>query len=301
VSDLADFPTGTNGPSQPQNKTNIYPFPNESSFLLGEWYWNHGVQKSRESFNKLLSIVGNPGFRSEDVLHTKWGRIDTMLAKNDFDESGDGHETSGTGNGNGFDSVGDDDDAGWMNEDAGWKQTPIYISVPFHHRMKNPGPKKYFVGDLYHRSFVSVIREKLANRHDDQNFHYEPFELLWKPADDSVETRVHGELYTSPAFIEAHRDLQDSPREPGCDLPRVVVALMFWSDSTHLTSFGDAKLWPLYLSFGNDSKYHRCKPTCHLCNHVAYFQAVSHHFSYLNATRELTAVAASGCVQRLRH
>jgi len=52
---------------------------------------------------------------------------------------------------------------------------------------------------------------------------------------------------------------------------------MFWSDATHLTNFSDAKLWPLYLFFGGDSKYLRCKPSCHLCEHIAYFQTVSQH------------------------
>jgi hypothetical protein len=33
----------------------------------------------------------------------------------------------------------------------------------------------------------------------------------------------------------------------------VIVALMFWSDVTHLTSFGDAKIWPFYMFFGNES------------------------------------------------
>ena len=47
--------------------------------------------------------------------------------------------------------------------------------------------------------------------------------------------------------------------------------LMFLSNLTHLTAFGDVKLWPLYLLFGNDSKYLRCKPRSHLCEHVAYF------------------------------
>ena len=36
---------------------------------------------------------------------------------------------------------------------------------------------------------------------------------------------------------------------------------MFWSDSTQLTQFGTAKLWPLYVFFGNESKYRRCQPT----------------------------------------
>jgi len=146
---------------------------------------------------------------------------------------------------------------------------------PISQGSKALGPKDFLVGDLYHRSFVSVIREKLANSHDDRGFHYDPFKLFWQPPGTEDDIRVHGEMYTSPAFLEAHRELQESPGEPGCNFPRVVVAMMFWSDVTHLTSFGNAKLWPTYLCFGNESKYRRCKPNCHLCNHVAYFQAVS--------------------------
>jgi len=236
----------------------FYPYPNESSFRLGEWYWSGGIQKSRESFNKLLDIVGSEKFHPGDVRHTKWCDIDKKLASNNF-EDGDNEE---------------DDE--WLDEDAGWKRTPITIQVPFHHRMKNPGPQEYVVGNLYHRTLVSVLREKLKGQHDGQNFHYDGFELFWKPTEQSVNTRVHGELYTSPAFLDAQREIRESPGEPGCSLPRVVVALMFASDATQLTSFGNAKLWPLYLFIGNESKYLRCKPSSHLCNHIAYFQAVSH-------------------------
>jgi hypothetical protein len=49
---------------------------------------------------------------------------------------------------------------------------------------------------------------------------------------------------------------------------------MFASDETHLTSFGHAKVWPVYLFFGNESKYRRGKPSLHLCNHVAYLKKV---------------------------
>ncbi|KIJ61918.1 hypothetical protein HYDPIDRAFT_68163, partial [Hydnomerulius pinastri MD-312] len=73
----------------------------------------------------------------------------------------------------------------------------------------------------------------------------------WQPAHRDQDINVHGELFTSTAFLDAHRELQDSPPEPGCDLPRVVAALMFWLDSTQLTQFGTAKLWPLYVFFGN--------------------------------------------------
>jgi hypothetical protein len=257
--DLQDLSDGPPLPPPSRDDILFYPYPNESSFRLGEWYWGGGVQKSGEGFNRLMDIVGDPAFRPEDVRHTKWKSIDTKLAANGFDRA----------------LATDDDDAEWMDEDGGWKRTPISILVPFHRRAKKPGPQSFLVGDFYHRSFVSVIREKLVNARDIRHFHFEPFELIWRPSDALSDVRVHGELYTSPEFLKAHRELQDSPREPGCNLPRVVVALMFWSDATQLTSFGTEQLWPGYLFFGNESKYRRCKPTSHLCNHVAYFQTVS--------------------------
>jgi hypothetical protein len=222
---------------------------------LGDWYWNQGVQKSQEGFKKLIDIVGGSDFRPDDVRSINWTKINANLAQN-ADNDNQHHS-----------------DHSWLGEDTGWKRTAISISVPFHRRMAIPGPRSYLAGDLYHRSIVSVIRERVSN--DDRHFHYEPYELLWKCGDTAEEVRVHGELYTSAAFLSEHKKLLESPAEPGCDAPRAIVALMFWSDETHLTSFGNAKLWPCYMYFGNDSKYRRAKPSCHLCNHIAYFQTVS--------------------------
>src|SRR5882762_4791242 len=70
----------------------FYPFPNKNSFLLDNWYWNQGVQKSRNSLCDLLSVVGSPEFRPDDVRHTHWGKIDGILGRNDFDEDGEAGE-----------------------------------------------------------------------------------------------------------------------------------------------------------------------------------------------------------------
>ena len=172
------------------------------------------------------------------------------------------------------------EDAGeWLNEDAGWTSTPVSISVPFQPRCSVPSPenahaRSYTVGDFHHQKLVSIIKEKITCLEMSHQFHFEPYELLWHPSHLLEPVRVQGELYSSPAFIDVHRYLQNSPGEPGCNLPRVVVALMYFSNSTHLTTFGNAKLWPLYQHFGNDSKYPRCKPTSNLCEHVAYFLTV---------------------------
>lgn len=226
------------------------PYPNENSFLLGEWYWNNGTQKSQQSFKGLVNIVGNATFDPADIRVADWDRINEKLALNDRDGDKPGEA------------------------DAGWIKTPIKIPVPFHRFTDNPGIQEYAVADFHHRSLVSIIREKVRNVADSQHFHYDPYEVFWQPTERHQEVRIHGELFTSPTFIDAHKELQNLPGEPKCDLPRVVAALMFWSDATHLTNFGDAKLWPLYMFFGNESKYRRCKPSCNLCEHVAYFEKV---------------------------
>ena len=107
------------------------------------------------------------------------------------------------------------------------------------------------------------------------HLHFEPYELFWQPTDTSEPVKVHGELYTSQAFIEAHHDIQESDGEPGCELPRVVVGLMFASDGTQLAAFSTAKLWLVYLAMGNESKDRRLKPTCQAFEHIAYLETVS--------------------------
>lgn len=243
-------PANLGGLAEPYNP--FYPYPNQSSFKLGHWYWNGTVQKSHQSFKELLDIVGCPDFDPGDVEHTHWDKINSQLGASVDDEGGDE----------------------WEDEDAGWRKTQVAIEVPFSRTTAQPGAQPYVAADLYHRPLVSVIREKLANAQDDEHFHYEPYELLWQPPHLSHEVKIQGELYTSPAFMDAHRELQASTGEAGCDLPRVVAALMFWSDATQLTTFGNARLWPVYMYFGNESKYRRCRPSCHLGNHVAYFQKV---------------------------
>lgn len=240
------------GPAFPPEAT-FFPYPNENAFLLGEWYWNDGEQKTEKNFKKLTDIVGRPDFKSEDVQDIPWSSINKVLG----------------------DST--DSDDMWLDEpDAGWIETPISISVPFHRFTHNPGPQEYIVPSFRHRSIVSTLKEKMANPNDFVHFHLEPYELRWKKKDvpESESARVYGELYTSPAFLTAYEEIQNL-EESGCTLPRVLVGLMLGSDSTHLTSFGSSSLWPGYLYFGNESKYRRSKPSCKLCNHIAYFQKVS--------------------------
>jgi hypothetical protein len=157
----------------------------------------------------------------------------------------------------------------------GWCSSSVKIHLP-KEREKFPSedeaPEMEIPG-VYHHSLTdiitSVFKDPIAS-----TFHMTPFQQLWKVSDGHT-VNVYGEAYSSPAFLEAHKEINSLPRDPNDDLDRVVASLMMWSDVTHLASFGDASLWPIYLLFGNQSKYTRDKPTASTCHHVAYIPTVS--------------------------
>lgn len=270
--------TSTNPPQPPTSAppNPLGPFPNLSSFELGEWFVNRGAQFSVQSLQCLVKLAQRPSF-AQDISNANWPRIFRALSEG----TEIGHSPS--------EPVGPtpsqapthspskqrdtplpqpDREDEWVDDD-GWESTPISISVPL-----SKSTTSHVTGTLYHRSIVSILREKVLNSSDMRLFHYEPSEVLWQPDPSTRATRIHSELYNSEAFLRTHQELQDSPAPPGCKLQRVVAALMFWSDATHVSSFSDQKLWPGYMAFGNESKYRRCRPSEHLCHNIAYFSDV---------------------------
>jgi len=237
--------------------SSYHPYPTLLLFLLGEWYWNGRLKKTQSDFQDLIKIVGHPIFQPEDVSGTNWWLINAQL-------SGDW-------------PCNPLNNKGWEDEEdnGNWVKTPIKIRVPFHKRSLHPGKKEFDVGTLHHCKLVLVIREKIMHPSSHPHLHFEPYELFWQPTEASEPLKAHGELYTSEAFIEAHCNLQESSRELRCSLQKVVVGFMFTSDSTQLTAFSTAKLWPIYLVIGNESKDRRSKPSCQAFEHVAYLEAVS--------------------------
>jgi hypothetical protein len=108
---------------------------------------------------------------------------------------------------------------------------------------------------------------------DALQYHLAPFREFWQASPDDPVERLYSEMYTSDVLIEAHESVQNSM--PNCKLEKVVIPLMLWSDSTQLASFGTASLWPIYLFFGNLSKYVRAKPSSFSAHHIAYIPKVS--------------------------
>ncbi|KIO20788.1 hypothetical protein M407DRAFT_219893, partial [Tulasnella calospora MUT 4182] len=138
--------------------------------------------------------------------------------------------------------------------------------------------RSYDIPGLLRRLLVEVIKAACQDQLA-RDFHFEPFKAFQArpPADDSAsETfqRLHDELYASDAWIAEQDKLDRLPPEPGCNLPRAIAGLMFWSDATHVSQFGQSKMWPIYLFFGNLSKWLRCKPRSRACHHVAHIPSL---------------------------
>lgn len=238
--------------SKPDNPTNkpssateaLTQCSNISSQLIMEWHWATPV-KSLDDTNKLVHDVFLHAKR-EHLLkfdaHAETRRIDAAIAK--------------------------------MHD--GWREVDVNIHIPdgqTHSSPDDPTVPIFTVPGLLHRSIVEIIRAVWTSA-DSADFQYVPFRQFWTRSKSGVEEQVHGELYTSEVFNDAYRDLQNQPPEPGCLLERVICGIMLYSDSTHLTSFGNASLWPLYMFFGNQSKYVRACPSTGSCHHVAYIPKV---------------------------
>ncbi|RXW14511.1 hypothetical protein EST38_g11347 [Candolleomyces aberdarensis] len=236
---------------------NLFPYPNQSCFELGEWYWSDGNEKSKESFDKLVSIISSDTFSTENVKGADWDGINRVLGSSEFEKGDLGMH--------------------WHGDGTSWNTSPATIQVPFNRGCKPPhkGPRPYTVEDFRHRPLVPLIVDKIKSSSSQEFFHHIPHKLRWQPGPDKADVRVHCEMYQSEAFLQAYEEVQSLPASDGCDLPRCVAGLMFASDETMLTSFGNAKLWPLYMFFANDSKYRRNKQSLKLGEQVAYFQKAS--------------------------
>ena len=125
---------------------------------------------------------------------------------------------------------------------------------------------------IWHYSVVKVLKSAFMEV-SAEHFHLQLFKLYWHDPDDpnAPPLCLISELYNADTFLEEHSKLA---AETGDDLERVIVAIMLWSDSTHLASFGNASLWPIYMYLGNLSKYRRGKPTSYTVHHIAYIPKV---------------------------
>jgi hypothetical protein len=163
----------------------------------------------------------------------------------------------------------------FSNENV-WKVSTVSISLPAEgvkHASENDAPVLEVPG-VHHRNLVEAITTAFQDE-TAKKFHYTPYHLYWKPTPESEPECVITELFNSDAFIGEYEELiKHPPPSSGPHIETSIAAMMVWSDSTHLAEFGTASLWPIYLFFGNQSKYSRARPSDFAAHHVAYIPSV---------------------------
>lgn len=119
------------------------------------------------------------------------------------------------------------------------------------------------------------------------DFHLKGFKEMWDPGNGDQPERVYGEVYSSDIYLGMEDEISLTPDPNG--LETIIAPCMLYSDSTHLTNFGTAALWPIYLLFGLLSKYVRARPTSGASHHLVYMPTVRlEFFCWINKADEWT-------------
>lgn len=203
---------------------------------------------------RFQQVLQHPRFRNEDLGKFNIDRVDAML-------------------------VDDNEEPNVIpNIQGQWNEVDVTIKAPVYDPDSGSSFTTVQVPGLRYRKLTTAIRSSLEDWSTMERMHLEPYRSYWTRPGTSQTERIFDEIYTSDAMLEAHETLQRQPQEPGCTLERVVLALLFASDATHPTNFGQAKLWPVYMAYGNISKYDRCRPELSLMQHIAYLPGVSAYF-----------------------
>ena len=243
-----------------QNPDNFTPFLNHSTFLLMSWYYNGSSTKSYADVDKLIhNVIRHDDFKASDF----GASFSTAREAERMDKDRLSSSSSKPGS------------LPFKPED-GWIQASVSIPVPcdgFIFKSEQDAPR-FTVHGIWYRRPLKVIKLSFSEPAAEK-FHITPFKEYWKPSNDEPEERIYSETYTGDVFNEEYETLHKTSREgPNSELEAFVAGIMFYSDTTHLTSFGMACLYPMYMYIGNQSQYTRAKPSEFTAHHIAYIPKV---------------------------
>jgi hypothetical protein len=231
------------------------PFENVTIARLLQWQNNGAPLKSNAQMDKLVhDVIDVDGF---DPDHLKDFRIRTQLSRL--------HQHT--------DQLG-------VSADDGWQNTTLELPMPCPgFRQKEVDAPKLKVTGLLWRNLTAVMKSAWSSKAA-QTYHQKPH-ILKQQYEEGVPEgvrRAWSEVYNADGVNDEWKKICEELQKKNAkvDLEKyILVMLMIWSDSTHLAQFGTASMWPMYLYFGNQSKYIRNKPSSMAAHHVAYIPSVS--------------------------
>ncbi|CAE6461675.1 unnamed protein product [Rhizoctonia solani] len=197
----------------------IAPCPNLSTYYFLDWFWN-GNNKSKATHGVNLSA------------------LDQSLAQATYEQP----RTEG------------------LKALDGWSAKTVTVPIPLVGKGKVHLPTTVPIEGMFLQAILGGIRKGFM-RNDVRNFVYKPYQSYYAPPGApplSKPQMIMDEIYTSPAMLEVHKEVQRLDiSDTKCTLPRVVGAVMLGSDALQLGDFSKNKAWVLYMWLGNLSKYER--------------------------------------------
>jgi len=230
----------------------FHPFPNATVFRYVNWFLGASQTKSAADLDRLAhEVILSEDFDPEDLRNFSAARELVHL-----DQYGSTDAPFGA--------------------DDGWKEGSVTLHVPNskHKHASESASPQFRVSGIYYRPLLEVIKAACRSSQA-KKYHWIPFKLVHQSP--AAHLRVYTDIYNSDAMLEEDAKIKAMGRDPGDDPDTevAVLAILLWSDSTHLASFGTASLWPVYMYFGNLSKYARGRPNAHAAHHLAYVPSVS--------------------------
>ncbi|PIL33276.1 hypothetical protein GSI_04726 [Ganoderma sinense ZZ0214-1] len=254
------------------------PFENASQFRLMDYFYGSSDSKSLDALDDLIAVIRSPGFSSEDLKGFSAKKAERAL---DIWVS----------------------PSGAFSAEDGWHEGSVKVPLPktrAKYKSEDDVPKFNVSGVIYRRllPLIKGVVQDAASRFSNV-YHWLPHRKFWiapqpthveppnttPPASGSTSAapptpptpiRVYTDCYNSDAMLKADAEIRAKARVPG-DAPSVeyvTLPLLFWSDATQLANFGSASLWPIYMYFGNLSKYVRGRPTEFTAHHLAYIPSL---------------------------
>ncbi|KAG6874437.1 hypothetical protein C0992_007737 [Termitomyces sp. T32_za158] len=198
---LAGFgPTAKEIGEQANTSTTIFfPFLNSSVFRLMSWFYS-SKNLTLTTLDRLVhSVILAPDFKCEH-----FNGFSAIQENRRLDDTHIDTNTSGSSS-----SL-----PSWFFTDK-WRSSAVCLPLPLtgqSYRSEKEVPTIEI--KFFHRDFVELLKSGIQD-YIAMNYHWQGFQLFWKPASDEPEQRVYGEVYTSDRFLELEETI--SPME-GCNL-----------------------------------------------------------------------------------
>ncbi|KAI6099254.1 hypothetical protein EDD17DRAFT_1752921 [Pisolithus thermaeus] len=230
------------------------PFTNPTCGILMAWQYSGTNQKSTAELDWLAQFLAHPLCNPRELTsfhHSCEAKLlDKFLSTN----------------------------SNLFREEYGWYKSAVKIHLPCEKvKWSSEAAAPHMTVDgVWHWDLVNIIMKAFQSEQF-KTFHTTPFKQCQKVSEDHI-IDILSEAYSLLEMLCAYEEVNGLSHEPDGDLECVVTSLMLWLDSTHLTNFGKASMWPFYMYFGNQSKYLSGKPTAMACHHVAYIPKLPDDF-----------------------